>query len=145
GSLRPFSFNVWLRLARLFARGGISPGERTHRHLRATVFAKRSRLDFRRRCSAVLWHRGASRMNLNLTGKVVVISGGAKGIGGAISLACAAEGAVPVMLDRDSGALGQIEEKLSEAGHRYGAFQCELTETTQCERAIQSAKENFGK
>ena len=84
-------------------------------------------------------------MNLNLSGKVVIISGGAKGIGEAISLGCAAESAIPVMLDRDGAALSQIEEKLTAAGHRYGAFQCELTEAAQCERAIQSAAENFGK
>ena len=81
-------------------------------------------------------------MNLNLSGKVVIISGGAKGIGQAISLGCAAESAIPVMLDRDGS---QMEEKLTAAGHRYGAFQCELTEAAQCERAIQSAAENFGK
>ena len=84
-------------------------------------------------------------MNLNLSGKVVIISGGAKGIGQAISLGCAAESAIPVMLDRDGTALSQMEEKLTAAGHRYGAFQCELTEAAQCERAIQSAAENFGK
>jgi L-fucose dehydrogenase len=84
-------------------------------------------------------------MNLNLAGKVVVISGGAKGIGEAISLSLAAESAVPVMLDRDAAALSAIEQKLSEAGHRYGAFQCELTDAAQCERAVQSAIENFGK
>jgi len=84
-------------------------------------------------------------MNLNLTGKVVVISGGAKGIGAAISLACAAEGAIPVMLDRDSAALGQMEEELAANEHRYGAFHCDLTDLSQCERAVQSVKENFGK
>lgn len=84
-------------------------------------------------------------MNLNLAGKVVVISGGAKGIGEAISLGCAAESAIPVMLDRDGAALSQMEKQLTAAGHRYGAFQCELTDSAQCERAIQSAAENFGK
>ena len=84
-------------------------------------------------------------MNLNLTGKVVVISGGAKGIGAAISLDCAQEGAIPVMLDRDSSALSQMEDKLSASGQRYGAFHCDLTDISQCERAIQSAQENFSK
>lgn len=84
-------------------------------------------------------------MDLKLAGKVVVISGGAKGIGEAISLGCAAESAIPVMLDRDSAALSAMEEKLSTAGHAYGAFQCELTDPVQCERAVQSAVQNFGK
>jgi len=38
-------------------------------------------------------------MNLNLSNKVVLISGGAKGIGGAISRGLIEEGAIPVMID----------------------------------------------
>lgn len=38
-------------------------------------------------------------MNLNLTDKVILISGGAKGIGGAISRGLIEEGAIPVMID----------------------------------------------
>jgi L-fucose dehydrogenase len=38
-------------------------------------------------------------MNLNLNDKVFLISGGAKGIGGAISRGLIAEGAIPVMID----------------------------------------------
>jgi len=49
------------------------------------------------------------------------------------------------MLDRDGAALSAIEQKLSAADHPYGAFQCELTDPVQCERAIQSAAQNFGK
>ena len=38
-------------------------------------------------------------MNLNLKDKVILISGGAKGIGGAISRGLIEEGAIPVMID----------------------------------------------
>ena len=38
-------------------------------------------------------------MNLNLQDKVILISGGAKGIGGAISIGLIEEGAIPVMID----------------------------------------------
>jgi L-fucose dehydrogenase len=38
-------------------------------------------------------------MNLNLSNKVILISGGAKGIGGAISRGLIEEGAIPVMID----------------------------------------------
>lgn len=38
-------------------------------------------------------------MNLNLQNKVILISGGAKGIGGAISRGLIEEGAIPVMID----------------------------------------------
>ncbi|MFX7731708.1 short-chain dehydrogenase, partial [Acinetobacter baumannii] len=36
-------------------------------------------------------------MDLNLQDKVVIVTGGASGIGGAISLQLAAEGAIPVV------------------------------------------------
>ena len=43
-------------------------------------------------------------MDLELTGKVVVVTGGAKGIGAAIVRALAREGAVPMVVDRDEAA-----------------------------------------
>jgi len=43
-------------------------------------------------------------MNLNLTNKVILISGGANGIGGAISSGLLEEGAIPVIIDPDEKA-----------------------------------------
>jgi len=39
-------------------------------------------------------------MDLNLQDKVVIVTGGGAGIGGAISLALAQEGAIPVVFGR---------------------------------------------
>jgi L-fucose dehydrogenase len=47
-------------------------------------------------------------MDLQLKDKVVIITGGAKGIGAAISRACAREGAVPVIVDRDADSSEKI-------------------------------------
>ncbi len=44
-------------------------------------------------------------MDLHLEGKVLVITGGAKGIGAAIARAAAEEGAIPVVIDRDADAV----------------------------------------
>jgi len=49
-------------------------------------------------------------MDLQLKDAVVLITGGAKGIGAAITRACAEEGAIPVIIDRDAAAGKQIEE-----------------------------------
>ena len=48
-------------------------------------------------------------MDLQLKDKVVIVTGGAKGIGAAIVLACADEGAVPMIVDRDAKAGGSCE------------------------------------
>ena len=47
-------------------------------------------------------------MDLQLKGKVILITGGAKGIGAAITRACAREGAIPVVLDKDCDAGEQL-------------------------------------
>ncbi len=48
-------------------------------------------------------------MDLQLTNKVVLITGGAKGIGAAISRGVAREGGVPVIVDRDAPAVAEIQ------------------------------------
>ena len=55
-------------------------------------------------------------MDLQLKDKVVVITGGAKGIGGAITRAAVAEGAVPVIVDLDGATARQLQAEIKEAG-----------------------------
>ncbi|PYT68424.1 MAG: short-chain dehydrogenase, partial [Acidobacteria bacterium] len=51
-------------------------------------------------------------MDLQLKDKVVLITGGAKGIGEAISRGCAREGAVPVFVDKDAEAGKRLKAEL---------------------------------
>ena len=51
-------------------------------------------------------------MDLKLKGKVIVVTGGAKGIGAAIVRGCAAEGAIPVIIDRDREAAALLQAAL---------------------------------
>jgi NAD(P)-dependent dehydrogenase (short-subunit alcohol dehydrogenase family) len=51
-------------------------------------------------------------MDLELKDKVILITGGAKGIGAAISRAAAAEGAIPVIVDRDVEAANALHKEL---------------------------------
>ena len=68
-------------------------------------------------------------MDLQIKDKVILVTGGAKGIGAAIVRACAAEGATPVIVDRD----GQAAEQLQRELHEYGST-CELfaSDRTDC-------------
>src|SRR5260370_8727911 len=56
-------------------------------------------------------------MGLQLKDKGVVVTGGAKGIGAAITRSLAQERAVPVILDRDAAAAESLRTELS----RYGS------------------------
>jgi L-fucose dehydrogenase len=80
-------------------------------------------------------------MDLQLKEKVVLITGGAKGIGAAISRAVAAEGAVPVVLDRDEVACATLKNEL-----RRGEYICaELSSADNCRAAVEQTIGKFGR
>ena len=79
-------------------------------------------------------------MELGLNGKVVIVTGGAAGIGGAISEQLAAEGAVPVIFARrapDDGWLAGL-------GPQAGWVEVELSDDDQCRAAVDQARARFG-
>ena len=83
-------------------------------------------------------------MDLQLKDRVVVVTGGAKGIGGAIVRGCAAEGAIPVIVDRDAGAADSLVQELKGSGARVDFIDADLTEAGQCERAVRRAVDTCG-
>jgi L-fucose dehydrogenase len=84
-------------------------------------------------------------MDLQLKDKVVLVTGGAKGIGAAIVRACAAEGAIPVIVDQDEEAGNQLHIELRVAGSANGFIAAELGDVAACERAIKETVEDFGR
>lgn len=52
-------------------------------------------------------------MDLELKNKVVVVTGGAKGIGAAIVRAAVTDGAMPVIVDRDVDAANHLHQRMS--------------------------------
>ena len=80
-------------------------------------------------------------MDLELKDKVVLITGGAKGIGGAISRALCAEGAIPVILDRDAGAAHELHLQLSPSG----VVVADLSSSNNCQRAVEETVAQFGR
>jgi NAD(P)-dependent dehydrogenase (short-subunit alcohol dehydrogenase family) len=55
-------------------------------------------------------------MDLQLKDKVVLVAGGAKGIGAAITKTCAQEGAVAIAVDRDVPACQRLHDELQTQG-----------------------------
>jgi len=84
-------------------------------------------------------------MNLQLQGKVILVTGGAKGIGEAISRALADEGAVPVIVDRDAAAAERLRTQLEAAGKSSEVICCELTEPVACRDAVNKTVETTGR
>src|SRR6187399_1684045 len=80
-------------------------------------------------------------MNLNLKGKVVIVTGGAKGFGAGITKSLAAEGAIPVVVGRDANDNDAI---IKEVGTGF-AITAELTHPEACENAIKATIEKFGR
>jgi L-fucose dehydrogenase len=78
-------------------------------------------------------------MDLELTGRVVVVTGGAKGIGEAIVRGCVAEGAIPVIVDRDAEAAAVLLDNLQRAGAKAHSITADLTDASSCQAAIHKA------
>ena len=84
-------------------------------------------------------------MDLHLKDKVVVVSGGAKGIGEGIVRALAAEGAIPVIVGRNNEDNEKIAGELSNTGNRISYVTAELTKPGECEYAIKKVLETYNR
>lgn len=84
-------------------------------------------------------------MNLGLQDKVILVSGGAKGIGLGVAQVLAAEGAIPVIIGRNPADNGAAVNEIRALGGRAGAVQAELTQTESCRQAVQQASSDWGR
>jgi len=76
-------------------------------------------------------------MELNLKDKVVVITGGAKGIGGEIARTVAQEGAVPVIIDKDAKAANELQSQIVARGIKAEFLELELTTAANSRSAVE--------
>jgi NAD(P)-dependent dehydrogenase (short-subunit alcohol dehydrogenase family) len=84
-------------------------------------------------------------VDLQLKDKVVIVTGGAKGIGAAIVQACAKEGAIPVIVGRDPEAGKQVQEELNKSGAVCGLISVDLATSESCARSIEQVLKDFGR
>jgi len=83
-------------------------------------------------------------MDLQLTGKVALITGPAKGMGAAITLAFAREGCDLVLAGRDTAAIEPVAKASRALGRKVIVVACDLTDTARCQTAVDEAIEAFG-
>jgi NAD(P)-dependent dehydrogenase (short-subunit alcohol dehydrogenase family) len=83
-------------------------------------------------------------MDLYLAGKVALITGPAKGMGAAITLAFAREGCDLVLVGRDTAAIDAVAEAARARGRRVRVAACDLTDTLRCQTVVDEAIVAFG-
>lgn len=84
-------------------------------------------------------------MNLNLREKVILISGGAKGIGAAISRTLAKEGAFPVIIDPSEEEGKDLVLELQSMGLKSLHICQRLTDAETCQSVVKEALDHFGR
>jgi L-fucose dehydrogenase len=84
-------------------------------------------------------------MELNLTNKVIIVTGGAKGIGAAIVKALAAEGAIPVVVGRNAEDNRKVVDEVLNSGGQAFPVVAELQNPEQCEAAVAQVLAKYGR
>ena len=74
-------------------------------------------------------------MDLGLKGKIIIVTGGSKGIGSGIVSVLSEEGAIPIIVGRDKDTILSAVNKYRERNYQVGYAFAELTDPMQCERA----------
>jgi L-fucose dehydrogenase len=84
-------------------------------------------------------------MDLQLQDKVIVVSGGAKGIGLGIVELLAHEGAIPFIIGRNEADNTKAVDQIRAAGRRVFHTVAELTQPAECKKAIDEVVRQFGR
>ncbi|MDM5340515.1 3-oxoacyl-ACP reductase family protein [Fictibacillus enclensis] len=84
-------------------------------------------------------------MELNLNGKTAIVTGGSRGVGRAITLALAQEGAhVVVNYNNSQSAAEETVNQIKQTGGSAIAVQANLDNPDECRKLIEAAKASFG-
>jgi len=83
-------------------------------------------------------------MNLELNGKVAIVTGPAKGMGAAITLALAREGVDLALAGRDMDAIAPVTAQVKKLGRKAIQVQCDVTEPAQVDALVRETLQAFG-
>jgi len=84
-------------------------------------------------------------MDLELKGKVAIVTGGSQGIGKAAAFRLAAEGASVVIAARGRELLDQVAQEIRAAGGKVAAVQADVSRAEDCARLVAEALKAFGR
>lgn len=81
---------------------------------------------------------------MRLANKKAIVTGAAKGMGAAITITLAREGADVLLTARDTRALDEVAKQVKALGRQAHVIACDVTVESQVEAMTQKAKEVFG-
>src|SRR6266513_4008765 len=84
-------------------------------------------------------------MNLELKDKVIIVTGGAKGIGEGIVMLLANEGAIPVIVGRNESDNIKTLQAIETSGGKAFQVVAELTKPDDCENAVKKVIKKFNR
>jgi len=84
-------------------------------------------------------------MNLNLDHKIIIVSGGAKGIGNAIAKILAEENAFPIIIGRNENDNKKAIQEIQNSGGKADFVTTELSQPDECKKAIDEIIKKYGK
>lgn len=84
-------------------------------------------------------------MNLHLKEKVIIVTGGAKGIGEAVSRTLGVEEAIVVVVGRSASDNQQTVQLIEALGGMAYGIEAELTDPAECEKAVRMTVERYGR
>jgi len=91
--------------------------------------------------ATALWSR---RSKMDLKGKVVLITGGSRGLGLALARGFAVEGSRIALCARSEEELERAAQDLSKLNAEVITIQCDVSDRAQAERAVKSTLDHFG-
>ena len=81
---------------------------------------------------------------MKLKGKVVLVTGAARGIGKAIALTLAQEGALIVITDVDEQGIYQVGQEIEAIGHQAKAVRADVSQREEVQKLVDEAISTFG-
>ena len=84
-------------------------------------------------------------MNLGLEKKVIIVTGGAKGIGAGIVKLLADEKAIPIIIGRNEADNLKLLSEIEKSGGETFQVVAELTHPEECKKAVERVKARFGR